>query len=152
MKWKNILPSARGVGNSCMGTYIVPILPTWLIPSLFLLGSLMPCSSVLCYLVALFPCFLFALFPCYSVSLLPCYSVSLLLCFIVTLLVCYLVTLLLCYLVTLSPCYPVVTLLLCYLVTLLPCLFFVFVVDVKIILLIINSQCFSGSEWIKSPD
>ena len=79
----------RGVGTSCMGTYIVPILPTWLIPSLFLLGSLLPCSSVLCYLVALFPCFLVALFPCYSVFLFPCYSVSLLPCYSVTLLPCY---------------------------------------------------------------
>ena len=34
------------------GTYIVLILPTYL-PSLFLFGPLLPCSSVLCYLLAL---------------------------------------------------------------------------------------------------
>ena len=81
------------------GTYIVLILPTYL-PSLFLFGPLLPCSSVLCYLVDLFPC--------YSVTSLPCY--------LVTLILCYLVTLLLCYSVSLLPCYVVI-----YLVTLLPC-------------------------------
>ena len=30
------------VGTSCMGTYIVPLLPNKLITSLFLLGSLLP--------------------------------------------------------------------------------------------------------------
>ena len=30
------------VGTSCMGTYIVPLLPNDLITSLFLLGSLLP--------------------------------------------------------------------------------------------------------------
>ena len=82
------------------GTYIVLILPTYL-PSLFLFGPLLPCSSVLCYLVDLFPCYSVTSLPCYLVTLLPCYSVTLLLCFLVTLLRCYFVTLLPCYYVTL---------------------------------------------------
>ena len=88
------------------GTYIVLILPTYL-ASLFLFGPLLPCSSVLCYLVDLFPCYSVSLLPCYSVTFLPCYVVTLLLCYLVTLLPCYSVTFLPCNPVTLLPCYSV---------------------------------------------
>ena len=63
------------VGDSCMGTYIVPTLSIFVIPS----------DSTW-------------LIPCNSVARLPCYSVSLLLCYFIALLPCYRFSSLLCYL------------------------------------------------------
>ena len=104
------------VGTSCMGAYIVPTLSISVIPSLYLLDSLIPCYSV-----SLLPCSLATLLTCSFVSLLLCYLVTLLHCYLfVALFPCYFVILLPCWSVTLLP-YPSVTLFLCYPVTVLSC-------------------------------